>query len=110
MDHRTFTPDWREVVTYAAPRPQPALLVDEEDLRVLVGGLEPGGQVPPHPERRAVYHALEGEGVFHLDGEALPFRAGAVVVAPLGSTRGIDAVTRLAFLAVRIGAPLDAAG
>ena len=61
---------------------------------MLVGGLEPGGQIPPHPERRAVYHALEGEGVFHLDGEALPFRAGAVVVAPLGSTRGIDAVTR----------------
>ena len=110
MDPRTFTPDWRDVVTYAAPGPKPALLVDEEDLRVLVGGLEPGGQIPPHSERRAVYHALEGEGIFHLDGEAHPFRAGAVVVAPLGSTRGIDAVTRLAFLAVRIGAPLDAAG
>ena len=108
MDPRTFTPDWRDVVTYAAPGPKPALLVDEEDLRVLVGGLEPGGQIPPHSARRAVYHALEGEGIFHLDGEAHPFRAGAVVVAPLGSTRGIDAVTRLAFLAVRIGAPLDA--
>ena len=110
MDTRTLTPDWRDVVAYAAPRPQPALLVDEEDLRVLVVGLEPGGQVPPHPERRAVYHALEGEGVFHLDGAALPFRAGAVVVAPLGSTRGIDAVTRLAFLAVRVGGPIDAGG
>ncbi len=109
MDPRTFTPDWHDVVTYAAPGPQPALLVDEDELRVLVGGLEPGGMVPPHPERRAVYHALEGEGVFHLDGEALPFRAGAVVVAPAGSKRGIEAVTRLAFLAVRIGPPLDAA-
>jgi len=110
MDTRTFTPDWRDVVVYAAPRPQPALIVDEEDLRVLVVGLEAGGQVPPHPERRAVYHALEGEGVFHLDDMAMPFRAGAVVVAPAGSTRGIDAVTRLAFLAVRVGGPIDAGG
>ncbi len=110
MGPRTFTPDWREIVTYAAPGPQPALLVDEDDLKVLVGGLEPGGMIPPHPERRAVYHALEGEGVFHLDGAALAFRAGAVVVAPAGSTRGIEAVTRLAFLAVRIGGPLDAGG
>jgi len=110
MDPRTFTPDWRDVVTYAAPGPQPALLVDEEDLKVLVAGLEPGGMIPPHAERRAVYHALEGEGVFHLDGGTLPFRAGAVVVAPAGSTRGIEAVTRLAFLAVRIGPPLDAGG
>ena len=85
---------------------------DAVNAAVFVGGQAelPGGMVPPHPERRAVYHALEGEGVFHLDGEALPFRAGAVVVAPSGSRRGIEAVTRLAFLAVRIGPPLDAAG
>jgi quercetin dioxygenase-like cupin family protein len=108
VDPRTFIADWRDVVTYAAPRPQPALLVDEDELRVIVGGLEPGGMIPPHPERRAVYHALEGEGVLHLDGVALPFRAGAVVVAPAGSTRGIEAVTRLAFLAVRVGGPIDA--
>ena len=110
MDPRTFTSDWRDVVTYAAPGPQPTLLVDEGDLKVLVAGLEPGGMIPPHAERRAVYHALEGEGVFHLDGGTLPFRSGAVVIAPAGSTRGIEAVTRLAFLAVRIGPPLDAGG
>ena len=61
MDPRTFVPDWREVVTYAAPGPQPTLLCDEPDLRVLVAGLEPGGRIPAHPERAAVYHALEGE-------------------------------------------------
>lgn len=109
MDSFKHLADWHDVVAYSAPGPQPALLVDEEELRVLVGGLEPGGRVPPHAERRAVYHALDGEGVFHLDGEALPFRAGAVVVAPAGSERGIEAVTRLAFLAVRIGPPIDAA-
>ena len=103
MDPRTFTADWRDVVTYGAPGPSPVLLVDEPDLRVLVAGLEPGGRIPPHPGPRGVYHALEGEGRYTLDGEVLEFRAGAVVVAPAGAVRGIEAVTRLAFLAVRLG-------
>src|SRR3990167_1874135 len=62
MEPTNFSPDWRELVTYAAPRPQPAFLRDEEGLRVLVAGLEPGGQIPAHPERLAVYHFLEGTG------------------------------------------------
>ena len=72
MDARTYVPDWHDIVVYAAPRPQPTLLVDEEELRVIVGGLEPGGMIPPHPERRAVYHALEGEGVLRLGRGAAP--------------------------------------
>jgi len=104
VSEQSYTPDWHDVVSYSSPGPTPHLLVDEPDLRVLVAGLEPGGRIPPHPGRRAVYHALAGEGFLFLDGTALPFREGAVVVAPEGSTRGIEAVTRLAFLAVRIGA------
>ena len=104
-----YVPDWHDVVIYSAPGPTPRLLVDEPELRVLVAGLEPGGRIPPHQERRAIYHALDGEGFLFLDGVALPFREGAIVVAPDGSTRGIEAVTRLAFMAVRIG-PDPAAG
>lgn len=36
--------------------------------------------------------------------------AGATVIAPRGSRRGIESQTRLAFLAVRIGPDLDDAG
>jgi quercetin dioxygenase-like cupin family protein len=107
MDPRTFVPDWREVVTYAAPGPQPTLLYDEPDLRVLVAGLEPGGRIPAHPERAAVYHALEGEGTLVLDGERLSFAAGTTIIAPKGASRGIEAASRLAFLAVRVGPELD---
>lgn len=103
MPDTAYTADWRSVVVYSAPGPSPHLLLDEPDLRVLVAGLEPGGRIPPHPGPRAVYHALEGEGTLTLDGEALPFSAGAIVVAPEGATRGIQATTRLAFLGVRIG-------
>jgi quercetin dioxygenase-like cupin family protein len=103
MLERPYVADWHEVVVYSGPGPTPRLLVDEPELRVLVAGLEPGGRIPPHPERCAVYTALEGEGFFFLDGVALSFHEGAIVVAPEGSTRGIEAVTRLAFTAVRIG-------
>ena len=110
MTDPTYEPDWRDLVVYSAPGPAPRVLVDQPDLRVLVAGLEPGGRIPPHAERRAVYHALEGEGVMLLDGAELPFRAGAIVVAPDGATRGIEAVTRLAFLAVRVGPEPESAG
>ncbi len=107
MDPRTFVADWREAVTYAAPGPEPTILSDEDGLRVLVAGLEAGGRIPPHPERAAVYHALDGVGTFVLDGERLAFAGGATVIAPRGSTRGIEATSRLAFLAVRVGPGLD---
>ena len=107
MKAQAYEPDWHDIVVYSSPGPTPRLLVDEPELRVLVAGLEAGGRIPQHAERRAVYQALEGEGFLFLDGVALPFREGATVVAPEGSTRGIEAVTRLAFLAVRIGPEPD---
>lgn len=107
MDPRDYVPSWREVITYAAPGPQPTLLRDAPDLRVLIAGLEPGARIPAHPERAAVYHALEGAGTFVLDGERLPFPAGATVMASRGASRGIEATSRLAFLAVRIGPELE---
>lgn len=110
MDPTTFVPDWRDLVTFAAPGPQPSLLRDEDGLRVLLAGLEPGGEIPPHPERLAVYHVLDGRGSMTLDGKRLALTAGTTVIAERGATRGITAETRLAFLAVRIGPDLDEAG
>lgn len=110
MEPRTFVPDWREIVTFAGPGPQPTLIRDDPDLRVLVAGLTPGARIPDHPERAAVYHALEGEGRFFLDGRAFPFAAGATVVAPRGASRGIEASSQLAFLAIRVGSELDQPG
>ena len=103
MTTTTFFPDWRELVTFAAPRPEPTLLRDEDGFRVLLAGLEPGGQIPAHPERLAVYHVLEGRGSMVVDDERFVLAAGATVIAPRRSRRGIEAETRLAFLAVRVG-------
>ncbi len=103
MADPAYAADWRSVVTYGFPGPQPHLILDEPELRVLVAGLEPGGRIPPHPGPRAVYHALEGHATLLLDGTPLPFAAGAIVVAPAGATRGFEAQTRFAFLGVRLG-------
>jgi len=110
VDPNPYFPDWRELVTFASPGPQPLLLRDTEGLRVLLAGLEPGGRIPPHPERLAVYHILEGAGWMIVDDERFALSAGTTVIAPRGSRRGIEAESRLAFLAVRVGPDLDDAG
>ena len=50
-----------------------------------------------------MYHVLEGSGFMTVAGEHYPMAAGATVIAPAGSSRGIEAETRLAIIAVRIG-------
>ncbi len=102
----TLFPDWHDLVRYASPGPQPTILCDEPELRVLVAGLEPGGRILAHAERQAVYHFLQGEGIMEVDGARHRVAAGATIVAPAGSTRGMEAITRLAFLAVRVGPEL----
>ena len=103
MPSATIHPDWRDVVRWSAPGPQPAILVDGPGLRVLVAGLEPGAAIPVHPGPPAIYHILEGSGWMTLDGERHEVSAGMTVVVPAGSARGFDARTRLAFLGVRLG-------
>jgi quercetin dioxygenase-like cupin family protein len=110
MDPEILFPDWRELVRYAAPGPQPTLLLDEPGIRVLIAGLEPGARIPAHPERRAVYHILEGDGWVSLDDDRRAVSAGATVIVPSGTSRGFEARTRLAFLAVRVGPDPEAIG
>ena len=107
MDQANFFPDWRALVRCAVPRTEPAMLVDVDGFRALVAGLEPGDEIPDHLERLAVYHVLEGKGEMIVDDNLFALTAGATVIAGRGSCRGIKALTRLAFLAVRIGPELE---
>ena len=98
----TLYPDWREEVVYAAEGPQPQVLLENEKVKVIVAGLEPGQKIPAHPEAAAIYHILEGSGWMLAGGERLPVSAGATVTMPAGTVRGMEADTRLAFMATRI--------
>lgn len=103
MDTTIFFPGWRDLIRYAGPGPEPTILLDDPGARVIVVGLEPGGRIPPHAERLAIYHVLEGSGFMTVDDERYPLTTGATVIAPAGSSRGIEAEARLAFIAVRVG-------
>ncbi len=103
MSSVSLFPDWHDLVRWSGPGPQPAIMVDEPGLRVLVAGLEPGAAIPVHPGPPAVYHVLEGVGQVTIDGEQSEVSAGMTVVVADGATRGFEARTRLAFLGVRLG-------
>ena len=98
----TLYPDWREKVMYSAEGPHPQPLMADDKVKVVVAGLEPGQKIPPHAEAAAMYHILEGNGWMLVDGERLPVAQGAIVVMPAGTVRGMEAGSRLAFLAVRV--------
>lgn len=97
-----FYPNWQEEVIFSPEGPQPQLLAESEKLKVIIGSLDVGQEIPPHPEALAVYHFLEGTGWMTVDDERHPVRAGATVITPEGAKRGVEAETRLVFLATRI--------
>ncbi len=76
--------------------------MDNDKVKIIVAGLEPGQKIPEHPEAAAMYHFLEGNGWLLADGERFAVSPGATVIMPEGTVRGMEAETRLAFLATRI--------
>jgi len=82
-----------------------------ESPRLLVGlnAFEPGQEhaLHAHAGQDKVYHVLEGEGLFLLEGRELPMRAGDMLVAPEGVAHGIrnTGADRLIVLAVLAPAP-----
>ncbi len=97
-----FYPDWQEQVVFSPEGPQPQTLIENEKLKVIIAGLEAGQKIPPHPEAWAVYHFLEGGGWMTVDDDRYPVGPGATVITPEGAKRGVEAETRLIFLATRI--------
>ncbi|HLB48587.1 MAG TPA: cupin domain-containing protein [Anaerolineales bacterium] len=97
----TVYPNWKDKVVFSAEGPQPQVLAETGKFRVVLVGLEPGQKLPPHPASQGVYHFLEGTGAMIVDGERVPVAPGVIVVVPDGAKRGVEAETRLAFLAAR---------
>ncbi len=79
--------------------------------RMLVGlnAFEPGQEhaLHTHAGMDKVYQVIEGEGLFLLDGETVPMRAGVLLVAPDGVPHGIrnTGPARLLVLAILAPAP-----
>src|SRR5262245_40421283 len=82
-----------------------------ESTRLLVGlnAFEPGQShdLHAHAGMDKMYYVLEGDGLFLLEGRALPMRAGDLLVAPDGVPHGVSnpGQRRLLVLAVLAPAP-----
>ena len=98
----TIYPDWKEKIIYSTDGPNPQVLEETDKLKVILSGLAAGQKVPHHPAELGMYYFLEGTGWMTVDEERFAVQPGAIVIAPSGAKRGIDAETQLAFLAARV--------
>lgn len=102
MTDKLVYPDWKEKIVYPLQGAQPQVLTDNDKFKVLVSGLEAGQKIPSHPEAVGIYVFLEGSGIMTVNGEQFSVGDGGIIITPDGASRGIEAKTRLSFLAVRI--------
>ena len=94
-------PDTKTQAVFGEQGPQPQFLLNDPRFKVIVGALEPGQQIPVHPESLAMYYFLAGTGTMTVADEHFPITAGATVITPEGARRGIQAETRVIFLAAK---------
>jgi len=103
METKTFYPNWQDVVTYGEKRPQPQVLLESATYKSVIAGMQAGGKMPAHAEGPAVFHFLAGTGEMLVGEARYSVQAGSTVVVPDQASRAIEATSRLAFLAVRVG-------
>jgi quercetin dioxygenase-like cupin family protein len=102
MTNTIFYPNWKDKVVYPAEGAQPLVLEENDKFKMVVGGLEAGQKIPAHTELQGIYIFLEGDGEMIVNEEKYSVKAGATVISPKGASRGIEAKTRLSFIAVKI--------
>jgi quercetin dioxygenase-like cupin family protein len=89
---------WADTVQFSPDHPVPTVLLDTDELKVVLVGLEPGQVLPEHPAPAAVFHVLDGIGIVTVDDVPAEVGAGATITVPSGARRGWRAETRLVFL------------
>jgi quercetin dioxygenase-like cupin family protein len=86
---------------FSADRPVSKLLYDSDAMRVVVFGLMPGQEIPPHTApSRVLLHIVRGKGAFITgSGERLA-RTGDFVVTEPEEPHGLKAAEKTVMLAV----------
>ena len=90
--------NWQETIQFSAAGPNPQKIIETENFRSVMVGLEAGQKIPSHPAPASIYHFFAGTGWISINGERFTIQAGATIVVPDGATRSIEAETQLAFL------------
>jgi len=108
MDHPSVIRPSDHAV-YAANKMGKATLFESARLLVGLNAFEAGQEhaLHAHAGQDKVYHVLEGQGLFLLDGRELPMNAGDLLVVPEGVAHGVRNTGggRLLVLAILAPAP-----
>jgi quercetin dioxygenase-like cupin family protein len=99
----TYYADTKAKAVFSEKGTSPQFLIEASNFKALVVGLNAGQQIPPHPGDSAMYHFLEGEGLMTVGDETFDIKPGATVVVAAGVKRGMNAKTRVIFLAAKSG-------
>jgi quercetin dioxygenase-like cupin family protein len=97
----------RAHAVYSAQKMGKTTLFESPRLLVGLNAFEPGQEhaLHAHAGQDKVYHVLEGEGVFLLEGRELSMQAGDLLVAPEGVPHGIRNTSARRLLVLAILAP-----
>jgi len=77
------------------------LLYDSDAMRIVVFGLLPGQEIPPHTApSRVVLHMVQGKGAFLTGSGEQPAHTGAFVITEPNEPHGLKAVEKTVLLAV----------
>ncbi len=86
---------------FSPERPVSKLLYDSDAMRVVVFGLLPGQEIPPHTApSRVVLHMVQGKGVFLTGSGEWPAHAGGFVITEPNEPHGLKANEKSVLLAV----------
>lgn len=97
-----YYPDTQSQAVLGQQGSQPQFLANDDHFKVVLRRLDPGEQIPVHPDALAVYHFLAGSGTMIVDDQPYPITAGATLITPAGSARGMQATTQVIFLAAKV--------
>jgi quercetin dioxygenase-like cupin family protein len=95
--------DTKSKAVFGNNETKPQLLLDTPTFKALVVGLNAGQQIPAHPSDAAMYHFLEGEGLMTVGEETFAIKPGVTIIASKDVKRGVNAKTRVIFLASKGG-------
>tara|TARA_B100001123_G_scaffold167556_2_gene192903 strand:- start:700 stop:1026 length:327 start_codon:yes stop_codon:yes gene_type:complete len=108
MDHPTPI-DPRDLAIYSPDKMGKSSIFRSDRVMVGLNAFEPGQEhaLHAHTGMDKIYHVIEGQGQFLLDGDDVPMKAGTLLVAPEGAPHGIrnTGTERLLVLAILTPAP-----
>jgi quercetin dioxygenase-like cupin family protein len=106
MEHPTVIRP-QDHASWRSDRMGKATLFESPRLLVGLNAFEPGQShsLHAHPGVDKLYHVLEGEGLFLLDGQEVPMHAGQMLVAPDGVPHGVRNTSQGRLLVLVVLAP-----